>query len=263
MTTSFILVGKPASGKKSLLNRLHGKDFTQSYFELLDSNTARGVRVSRNHQTYTLQFEGHNFAGRFESITDNQGKFCGNKKALICIDVLKCLQEARDIIIELLNRLKRTSNCGGAPILVFTKCDSADRILSNDDINTLQSEYELEVIHTDASRLNVATEFFIDLFEKANIAKEQFIAEHRNLYNQSRAVCFLGFFRRSRVDYSSSLGDIIRHAQLNNNRSRQAFINLGWMQHDGSIIASSAPDEVKEAALSTSSTAPLLLNPLS
>lgn len=77
--------------------------------------------------------------------------------------------------------------------------------------------------------------------------KDQFIQKHKELLHNEKSVNIIGRFRRTNINYDDSLADIVKHAQINNtfvpNRSRQAFMELGWMNRDGSFT-DTTPDEM-------------------
>lgn len=80
------------------------------------------------------------------------------------------------------------------------------------------------------------------LHEIANY-RETFITEHKNLYDNS-----FQFFRNSNINlnYTDELNVFIRHAKRNNNRSRQAFINMTWMDEEGNFTQA-VPTIVKQS----------------
>ncbi|MDI9818602.1 MULTISPECIES: hypothetical protein [unclassified Legionella] len=253
MAKSFILYGQPNSGKKSLINRLHGNEFTTSYLSLIEM----GNQCVTNFSQENISLEYHDREG-FERFADNQGKFSGNKKVLICVSAEESIEHARDAIKQAHNRIKKTSNRGGVPIIVITKTDSEKRQLSSKDIQELSSHFNLKVIETDAKRENVREEFFVQVLNsvanlKASDSKIQFITAHQALLMEEKSVCLVGMFRRTNVNYYQDLSEIIKHAQTSNNRSRQVCVSLGWMNRDGSLT-NEAPNDVKAAAKKDDST---------
>ncbi|MBA2657209.1 MAG: hypothetical protein H0U70_09570 [Tatlockia sp.] len=65
--------------------------------------------------------------------------------------------------------------------------------------------------------------------------KVAFIKEHGKLLKKAKAE-FGGIFRHTNLDYTQSFADLIRHAQDYDNRSREAFINLKFMDKEGKLI---------------------------
>jgi len=78
--------------------------------------------------------------------------------------------------------------------------------------------------------------------ERTDLAGE-FSVEHKRLFDKSKAGIF-GFLRKTNLKADSLLSDILQYAKDNNNRSRQACVNLGWMNIDGTL-ATGAPEEIK------------------
>lgn len=64
--------------------------------------------------------------------------------------------------------------------------------------------------------------------------KTKFVDEHCRLLTEAKD-SFGGCLRGTKVDYSQSVADFIKHAQTSNNRSRQAFINIGVMDLEGRL----------------------------
>ena len=77
---------------------------------------------------------------------------------------------------------------------------------------------------------------------------DQFLREHTRLFNESKSG-ILGVFRKTTLDKISSLAEILQYAKENDNRSRQACINLGWMNKDGALNTknSDLPQEIKDS----------------
>lgn len=61
-----------------------------------------------------------------------------------------------------------------------------------------------------------------------------FFEKHRALFAKSKNSC-CGFFRKTKVSPSWSIEEIIQHARQNNNRSREACVQLGWIKRDGTL----------------------------
>jgi hypothetical protein len=72
--------------------------------------------------------------------------------------------------------------------------------------------------------------------------REDFITEHKKLYASS-----VLFFRDTNINinYTDEMNTFIMHAKRNNNRSRQAFINMGWMDAEGNFTPN-VPTVVKQ-----------------
>lgn len=75
--------------------------------------------------------------------------------------------------------------------------------------------------------------------------KNIFLNKHRELFNSDKEG-FFSCWRNSNMKPEDSLSELIKYAQDNNNRSRTAFVELGWMDADG-FLTKSAPDPVKDA----------------
>ncbi|MFC3909904.1 hypothetical protein ACFORL_12575 [Legionella dresdenensis] len=64
--------------------------------------------------------------------------------------------------------------------------------------------------------------------------RQLFLNEYDALFTADKAG-FFGVYRNKGIKPEWSLAEIIQHAQSDNNRSRQACINLGWMDKQGKI----------------------------
>lgn len=83
---------------------------------------------------------------------------------------------------------------------------------------------------------------------------ELFREEHKKLFDKSKAG-FGGYFRNTKLTSKMDLTQIIEHAKNHDNRSRQACINLGWMDKNGTLnkdtVERPIPQEVQDAYAST------------
>lgn len=73
-----------------------------------------------------------------------------------------------------------------------------------------------------------------------------FQEEHNRLFEKSKN-SFLGGWRKTGIQPNWELSDYLKHAQEHNNRSRQAFINLGWMDKNGSLTEQ-APKDLRDSS---------------
>lgn len=89
---------------------------------------------------------------------------------------------------------------------------------------------------------------FNEMCSSGKTPKEQFLAEHGRLFDNSKKGIF-GIFRTTNLDENMNLKQILQYAKENNNRSRQACINLGWMKKDGTLNSDNPnlPTEVSDA----------------
>ncbi|KTD09155.1 tRNA modification GTPase TrmE [Legionella gratiana] len=78
---------------------------------------------------------------------------------------------------------------------------------------------------------------------------EKFRAKHKELYDKDMRS--FSSLRHTKVDENWALHDCVLHAQKHDNRSRKAFIDLGWMHKDGSLTEN-APRAVREVRISPS-----------
>lgn len=78
--------------------------------------------------------------------------------------------------------------------------------------------------------------------------RQLFLDEHERLLTASKKGLFR-YFRNTNLDRSKPLDQILQYAKDNDNRSRQACINLGWMKKDGTLNNDNPdlPQEVSEA----------------
>lgn len=76
--------------------------------------------------------------------------------------------------------------------------------------------------------------------------KQQFLDMHKQLLDDAKGGLF-GGWRRSKMDSTLDLPGLLQYAKHNNNRSREAFVKLGWMDKQGNLNDKTAPQEVKDA----------------
>jgi len=66
--------------------------------------------------------------------------------------------------------------------------------------------------------------------------KVQFFNLHDKMLAQEKSQCFIGFFRRTKINRGMSLEQIVEHALAENNRSRRVFKALRWFSDDNKLI---------------------------
>ncbi|STX29237.1 cysteine protease domain, YopT-type [Legionella beliardensis] len=84
--------------------------------------------------------------------------------------------------------------------------------------------------------------------EASRSCMEAFQAEHRRLFTKDKDGFFSKWYK-TELKNDWELSDYLKHAKENNNRSREAFVNLNWMNKDGTLTEN-APEEILEAYFS-------------
>jgi hypothetical protein len=81
------------------------------------------------------------------------------------------------------------------------------------------------------------------------VITKTFKEKHQAMFEKDKQSCF-GKWRNTTVTKETSLEESIKHAKESNNRTRQAFIDLGWMNKKGEVTKS-APDLMQKLSNET------------
>ncbi len=243
-----LFIGNSSSGKRSLIQQICNGSIDSRGVARLALDLGQLLHIKHQGQPYTficsvcdVDQPSHHSLTHFK-------KSSAHLSLLICVNAEKNADEARNVIQRSLT-YANDKNDGFKALLVLTKCDSKQRVLSAQQFQSLSKDFRLESLETDALRKNSQQDVFIQLFKASEIkaqcsSRDLFLNEHRRLCTQDRLGC-LGWFRTTSINYQGSLEHFVLHAKSSNNRSRRAMMNLGWMDADGQLT-SEAPTDVKE-----------------
>jgi hypothetical protein len=132
-----------------------------------------------------------------------------------------------------------------------------DRELVNFTVDGLTKDFPLKskmaltaMTDTDtAAQLPLSTQEPIKQAEKlsADDYKSKFLEKHTEIFNEDKKGLF-GSYKNTELKETDSLSDIIQHARAKDNRSREAFVALGWMDKKGNIINNDLAEAAKETS---------------
>jgi hypothetical protein len=98
--------------------------------------------------------------------------------------------------------------------------------------------------------------------ENLNQHLEKFMITHTALFQASRKVWVLGWFRRTQLPFNPTLKMVLGHAANANNRSRRVCRHFGWLRRDGHLD-NNAPQLIKNLCCPTVSNYDALIKELS
>lgn len=133
------------------------------------------------------------------------------------------------------NQLKEEQSTEKKPISkeIFETTQPDDTVNSVDTIKSTES--------TTLADLNKSYKKLTD----NSSSLEKFIAKHKEIYKED--IGSFSLLRDTKVDGTWTLSNCVQHAQKHDNRSRKAFVELGWMNQDGSLKID-APQDVRAAS---------------